>query len=679
MSVNTRYYCKTCKYDLCPQCKESHFFDLDTICHDVVIYPSIIVEETCTKHPEKIYVLYCIWCGLPSCVMREEHKNHNTIDIKTAHKTYLQQERDIFNNLRSDILFNRCHLLTGIKSDLNICHTEISNVRSQMSKKAKRLKRLIDTIILDIKIERKSFICKTQQQIRKMVSYLAFIEKYHCINEQSVKRSVKFLLFLKKTYVPKIEVIPYVHVLFSKPIDEISVSGEIKLLNKIQIIETGKRQIRNECFLKLMSSPVLIRTVTVLGVTSVTHISCVAPDWVWVSDNKNLLLTNTAGDTLHCLLDGRKSYWGVHTINIHFDLIYIDKCYNICKLSNDNRTKSTLKTRVNKLDPWIPQCVYCSLITGDLLVGMWDTNTWTGKIVRYNNGGQHIQTILYSNTGRELNSLPRCISENRNGDVVVSDLLLDAVVVTDREGKHRFSYTAPPPMSRLSPRGICTDVLSHILVCDFNTNTIHMIDKDGKFLSLILTEQHGICEPQSLSYDDKAHLLMVGSRNSNRMQKRKDSRQTGGGPPTSSSLTPLEDTVVAIDIIGDTPIDGVIGGLDTEETPISTDSSIPQTTSSTSLHSPEVSQTVLASANNSSDTTGSKNTQKREKKNSSKDSYGEDSLEIQREILKVDKERLEVEKKLLEIEQAKLVIKQQKHQIYLSSMGIVFTSPEENV
>jgi UDP-N-acetylenolpyruvoylglucosamine reductase len=47
-------------------------------------------------------------------------------------------------------------------------------------------------------------------------------------------------------------------------------------------------------------------------------------------------------------------------------------------------------------------------------------------------------------------------------------------------------------------------------------------------------------------------------------------------------------------------------------------------------------------------------------------------------MLKVEKERLEVEKKMLEIEQAKLVIKQQKHQVYLSSMGVVFTSPEEN-
>ena len=46
-------------------------------------------------------------------------------------------------------------------------------------------------------------------------------------------------------------------------------------------------------------------------------------------------------------------------------------------------------------------------------------------------------------------------------------------------------------------------------------------------------------------------------------RQRKDMRQTGGGRPTTSSLTPLEDTVVCI--IGDTPIDGITGGLDTEE------------------------------------------------------------------------------------------------------------------
>uniref|UniRef100_K1QSB8 Uncharacterized protein n=1 Tax=Magallana gigas TaxID=29159 RepID=K1QSB8_MAGGI len=57
---------------------------------------------------------------------------------------------------------------------------------------------------------------------------------------------------------------------------------------------------------------------------------------------------------------------------------------------------------------------------------------------------------------------PNYITENNNGDIAVSDY--DAVVVTEREGRHRFSYTGHPAESVLRPRGICTDALSHILV-----------------------------------------------------------------------------------------------------------------------------------------------------------------------------------------------------------------------
>lgn len=71
----------------------------------------------------------------------------------------------------------------------------------------------------------------------------------------------------------------------------------------------------------------------------------------------------------------------------------------------------------------------------------------------------------------------------------------DVVVVTDCEGKHRVTYTGHPLQSELSPRGICTDALSHILVCDLKTETIQIIDKDGQFLSNYLTDSQKIEKP----------------------------------------------------------------------------------------------------------------------------------------------------------------------------------------
>nr|XP_034310500.1 uncharacterized protein LOC117684045 [Crassostrea gigas] len=137
----------------------------------------------------------------------------------------------------------------------------------------------------------------------------------------------------------------------------------------------------------------------------------------------------------------------------------------------------------------------------------------TGKVTRYNQSGQLTQTIHHDNTGLGLYSRPIYITENNNGDVLVSDA--GAVVVTECGGRHRFSYTGHPSGSVLMPHGICTDVLSHILVCDDFSQTVQMLDRDGQFLSHLLIRPSGIIHPNSLSYDVNTHRLWVGSRDNN--------------------------------------------------------------------------------------------------------------------------------------------------------------------
>uniref|UniRef100_K1QCM5 Tripartite motif-containing protein 3 n=1 Tax=Magallana gigas TaxID=29159 RepID=K1QCM5_MAGGI len=147
------------------------------------------------------------------------------------------------------------------------------------------------------------------------------------------------------------------------------------------------------------------------------------------------------------------------------------------------------------------------------------TCTCTGKVTRYNQSGQLTQTIQNDNNGLGLYMEPNYITENNNGNIVVADCvgLFGAVVVTERGGKHRFSYTGHPPGSGLRSRGICTDAMSHILVCDSMNNTVQMLDQDGRFLSNFLTKSQEIVKPWSLSYDVNTHRLWVGSRDSNKV------------------------------------------------------------------------------------------------------------------------------------------------------------------
>lgn len=109
--------------------------------------------------------------------------------------------------------------------------------------------------------------------------------------------------------------------------------------------------------------------------------------------------------------------------------------------------------------------------------------------------------------------MPNYITENNNGDIIVSDFhRAGAVVVTDREGKHRFTYPKHPQEFTFRPLGICTDAMSHILVCDSFPGSIHILHKDGQFLSLLNIEISFFDSPTSLSYDVKSNCLWVGSK-----------------------------------------------------------------------------------------------------------------------------------------------------------------------
>ena len=292
----------------------------------------------------------------------------------------------------------------------------------------------------------------------------------------------------------------------------------MQLFCEIKVIKKGKRQVRNDRLLKVLLHPLLKNSITVAFVKRYHHISLVTSDRIWVSDDENkLVLTDTETDRIiHCVPDSYGLSVGFHTVNSEDELIYIDKNGRIKKLSKDLQTTTEFIKRTSW--HWDPQCVYYSPSTGFTLVGHWMFNlgndTDIGKVTWHNNNGQLERSMPYDNTDQTLLSYPCYITENQNGDVVVSDLLR-GVVVMERDGRYRFTYTGPSSESQLEPCGICTDALSNILVCDSKTKTVQLIDKDGQFLSILLTtESLGLEKkfiPWSIGYALETHLLWVGS------------------------------------------------------------------------------------------------------------------------------------------------------------------------
>lgn len=123
------------------------------------------------------------------------------------------------------------------------------------------------------------------------------------------------------------------------------------------------------------------------------------------------------------------------------------------------------------------------------------------KIKRYDKKGVKIQDIEIDDIGYMwLDWKHACITENRNGDMIIYSDELEAVVVIDSSGGHRFMYFNS---EFETPMNICTDKYGQILVTFYTS--IHLLDKDGTFQKILLRNMSS-SNFLSLCLDDKQNL-----------------------------------------------------------------------------------------------------------------------------------------------------------------------------
>nr|XP_022294178.1 uncharacterized protein LOC111104488 [Crassostrea virginica]XP_022294179.1 uncharacterized protein LOC111104488 [Crassostrea virginica]XP_022294180.1 uncharacterized protein LOC111104488 [Crassostrea virginica]XP_022294181.1 uncharacterized protein LOC111104488 [Crassostrea virginica] len=535
---DTEYYCYGCQQDLCIQCKELHVIDLSTKHHLVTSYtekmkyPPKRMKSLQFQDPKQVFSgrsqnpkqvkrwlsgdtkqVISVQSQDPDehgpCVIPfTEYRPHKFIPpvwLSPLERSEItrHQYSDRVYHLRGEAIYYRSVLLEGLRYDRKTGHKAVTiRGQSKAEMRGQGLKNLIDEVLAG-DLEDRCIIQKTRMT-RHMTKILRYYHRFKQLSETMETRPIKFLRIMTQKHSPRKDDMKQI------------INMLVNLMKEIRLVPSGiPRRAGVEDLLTLLSSPVVQKSLSEIDIKFCGHISCVTPDRVWVSDGETLILIDTAtGTQLHSV--EHSLYSGLHTVNCEGELIYIDNEYNIIKLCNDMKTTTTLIKYTDKT--WGPRCVYCSSPSGDLLVGMYrydeDTDTDTGKVMRYDNTGKHKQTISHNdNTSHDMYEDPWFITENNNGDVVVSDFFR-AVVVTSVEGVHRFSYTGPPSGSELFfPWGICTDVMSHILVSDVNTETVQMLDRDGQFLSYVLTRQTPGMDyrPCGLSYNVNTHAVWVGS------------------------------------------------------------------------------------------------------------------------------------------------------------------------
>lgn len=198
-------------------------------------------------------------------------------------------------------------------------------------------------------------------------------------------------------------------------------------------------------------------------------ISCLSDENVWVGERneRTIKLFNFQGELVKSIPTKSKNMPRDITVTKSDDLVYTDYAdhtVNIVKGENVDVQE------LIRLQQWRPVSV-CSTRFGDLLLIMDSLDKKQTKVLRYSDYKEN-QSIQFNEKGQPLYSSGgdiKYISENRNGDICVSDYIAYALVVVNQAGKFRFTYTGPPFLTKrpFEPYGITTDSHGRILTAEY--------------------------------------------------------------------------------------------------------------------------------------------------------------------------------------------------------------------
>nr|XP_022297076.1 tripartite motif-containing protein 5-like isoform X1 [Crassostrea virginica]XP_022297077.1 tripartite motif-containing protein 5-like isoform X1 [Crassostrea virginica] len=531
---NGQFYCNACHRPLCEQCRDEHQKSPNTKNQEIVLYrhrKHQLPVELCQDHPTRNKELFCRECSIPlcsKCSTMKEHKGHDIDDLEEIYADKYAVWQGEFSKIQKYFLPTTNDLKSDIEENVTEIKKIMESIRTSMKAEAKTLKNLVDEVasenIENTHTMEKSILKMLKSQETTYDVYITYLWKMSDEFQEYLSISNQKLLFTKTL---RIQPIPET----TKPVPPVFTAGRFskndvtKLLGKVNVpnkkpqkrkiqlmeaesahmkstekqLEQSKEKSDMKPTLSLSSSLTKVREYSVPGVDSAYHVSVDKPGRLWVSDDKgNLVQTDLQGNLLQKIQTS--GGFGYHTATQDGDLIYTDSYKKeIYRITPDRKLTEFIKT-----GDWKPLNVHSSRINGDILVGMCKERE--AEVTRYNKAGKEIQNIQRDNQGQKLYRCPCYITENINGDICTSDRSKRTVVVVNKSGQHRFSYTGQ--QSGLFPNGICTDVLGHILVCESFSDTVRLLDQDGGFLSVILSPQQGIEFPRGVCVDEENNLYV---------------------------------------------------------------------------------------------------------------------------------------------------------------------------
>lgn len=483
----------------------------------------------CKVHPDQDSgVLCCQQCEVPvcmKCISTEKHHGHSFMAASEMVVSMRDKCHEEIAKIKDTIIPNCRLVVQELGKNQDTSKHLLSQVRTTMTSKIRKMKDILDEILSNNMKELTDIehvlMNEYQDEVHKMNEHLAQLQEVLDEFEKKGQHMESGDLMGIYNRIQKLKEIPSLklhhdHPTFQEGSGQMDAETLEALFGKLTVPKYLKNSIQkiHPRKPKLAMKIQKVKAIHVPDIDRCRHISCMKSNKTWVGDELgNLVEIDPKGNEIYKIKTHhfRQQPTGFHAVTMEDELLFIDQYDDsISKLLSGRRKKTLIKFK-----EWTPISIHVSHSTDDLLVGMVDDTQQKAKVVRYDASGKELKTYeFHEDSKKRLYNRPHYLAENINGDIVVSDWEKQVVVAIGMTGNHRFDYDAEgghPPGTIFEPSGICTDVLGNILVCDNNDHmddSVHMLDKDGRFLCLLLRLPSSSLERRirSIGVDDSCNL-----------------------------------------------------------------------------------------------------------------------------------------------------------------------------
>ncbi|XP_061171086.1 uncharacterized protein LOC133180632 [Saccostrea echinata] len=508
----SEFYCNTCHQGICDQCKQPHLEQ--NIGHEIVLYKERkrkVPSEKCSIHPTQDIDVYCDDCHnyICSTCFALNHSDHVVSDLETIYNNTLHLCQTELMNIWGKVIPKAKENIKSLGDRREFVKKKISELRLSMKKCADELREAVDTILAnasekldEIKNSILNDLMEQEKNTQECIYYLETTVTDYERKMPSIKPSelLKFhtdisLAQLKTPNLAK-QKLP-IFITGTLNTDEIATQfGEIKINSSEELCS---------CITKVNE--------VAIDASGVSHLSALS-DKFWASDNSGYLIqSDLEGHLAQKIPIHMRGVCSNHIVTTEGELFYTDNEKRaIYRVTSDMSTTKLICTRDEE-----PGAICASRINGHILVGMWGDDYM--KIYRYSPKGRKLQDISINDKRKHIYYSVCYITENINFDICTSDSWAKSVVVVTGLGEYRYSYSGHQSQSGFIPYGICTDNQGLILVCNGykdrlnNCCSVHLLDMDGQFLTLLLTPDQCPYKLRALCFDDQ-DTLMVGNEDS---------------------------------------------------------------------------------------------------------------------------------------------------------------------